>query len=154
PSYAVLLNRADLLVHVGLELEKGWLPPLLSQSRNPAIQTGQPGNLDASTAGIDIKDIGVGLSRTQGDIHPLGNPHYWLPPASALAVAGAIAGRLEQIDPADAKYFAGRFDAFKQKLDAKRKEWEAQAAALKGVKVVTYHKSWGYFTSWLGIVEI
>jgi zinc/manganese transport system substrate-binding protein len=154
PSYAVLLNRADLLVHVGLELEKGWLPPLLSQARNPGIQTGQPGNLDASTAGIAIKDIGAGTSRTQGDIHPLGNPHYWLTPDSALAVAVAIEARLAALDPADAAYFQGRLASFKERLAQKRKQWEALAAPLRGVKVVTYHKSWGYFTGWLGLDEI
>jgi zinc/manganese transport system substrate-binding protein len=154
PSYAVLLNKADLLVHVGLELEKGWLPPLLSQSRNPSIQTGQVGNLDASTSGISVKDIGVGLSRTQGDIHPLGNPHYWLTPDSALAVARAIKDRLARIDPDDAKYFDGRLEAFAKKLEERRKAWEAAAKPLSGVKVVTYHKSWGYFTGWLGMVEI
>jgi zinc/manganese transport system substrate-binding protein len=154
PSYAVLLSRADLLVHVGLELEKGWLPPLLSQARNPGIQTGQPGNLDASTAGINVADIGVGTSRTQGDIHPLGNPHYWLTPDSARAVATAIEGRLAQLDAADAGYFSGRLAAFGKKLDEAKKRWEATAAPLRGVKVVTYHKSWGYITAWLGMVEI
>jgi zinc/manganese transport system substrate-binding protein len=154
PSYAVQLNKADLLVHVGLELEKGWLPPLLSQARNPGIQTGQPGNLDASTAGINIRDIGVGLSRTQGDIHPLGNPHYWLTPDSALAVATAIAARLTALDAGNAAEYQKRLAAFKQKLEGKRKEWEAKAAVLRGVKVVTYHKSWGYFTGWMGLDEI
>jgi zinc/manganese transport system substrate-binding protein len=154
PSYAILLNKADLLVHVGLQLEVGWLPPLLAQSRNPEIQNGQIGNLDASSAGMPIKDVGVGLSRTQGDIHPLGNPHYWLPPDNALAVARAISQRLARLDPGDAAYFADRLAQFEKKLAAKRAEWEAAAKALSGVKVVTYHKSWGYFTSWLGMVEI
>jgi len=154
PSYAMVLNRADLLVHVGLQLEIGWLPPILAQSRNPNIQTGQLGNLDASTAGMRIQDIGVGLSRTQGDIHPLGNPHYWLPPDSALAVATAIESRLAQLDPGDAAYFQGRLGVFRQKLAEKRKQWETEAAPLRGVKVVTYHKSWGYFTTWLGLEEI
>jgi zinc/manganese transport system substrate-binding protein len=154
PSYAIVLNRADLLVHVGLQLEIGWLPPLLAQSRNPAIQTGQPGNLDASTSGLAIQDIGVGLSRTQGDIHPLGNPHYWLPPDDALAVARAIEGRLERLDSDDAAYFRERLAQFERKLADKRKEWEAAAAGLRGMKVVTYHKSWGYLTRWLGIQEI
>jgi zinc/manganese transport system substrate-binding protein len=154
PSYAVLLNRADLLVHVGLQLEIGWLPPLLAQSRNPEIQTGQIGNLDASSAGMSIKDVGVGMSRTQGDIHPLGNPHYWLPPDDALAVARAIEGRLVRLDSGDAKYFEDRLAQFERKLADKRRAWEAAARPLAGVKVVTYHKSWGYLTSWLGLVEM
>src|SRR5262249_51185454 len=125
PSYAILLNKADLLVHVGLQLEVGWLPPLLAQSRNPDIQTGQNGNLDASTAGIPIKDIGVGLSRTQGDIHPLGNPHYWLPPENALAVARAISQRLKRLDAGDAAYFDDRLAQFERRLAEKRAQWEA-----------------------------
>jgi zinc/manganese transport system substrate-binding protein len=154
PSYAVLLNRADLLVYVGLELEKGWLPPLLEQSRNPAIQIGQPGNLDASKSGISIQDVGLGTSRTQGDVHPLGNPHYHLPPENALAVARAIHDRLKALDPADGKAFDDGFANFERKLAAKRKEWEAKAKPLLGVKVVTYHKSWSYFDAWLGLQEI
>jgi zinc/manganese transport system substrate-binding protein len=154
PSYAIILNRADLLVHVGLQLEIGWLPPLLAQSRNPDIQTGQPGNLDASTSGLSIQDIGVGMSRTQGDIHPLGNPHYWLPPDDALAVARAIEARLEKLDAGDAAYYRDRLSQFERKLADRRKAWEAAAAAVAGVKVVTYHKSWGYLTAWLRMVEI
>jgi len=154
PSYAVLLNRADLLILVGLELEKGWLPPLLGQSRNPNIQIGQPGYLDASTSGITLQDVGISASRTQGDVHPLGNPHYHLPPDYALAVARAIHGHLRALDPSDAKTFDERFDAFQTKLAAKRKEWETKAKALVGVKVVTYHKSWSYFDAWLGLKEI
>jgi zinc/manganese transport system substrate-binding protein len=154
PSYAIILNKADLLVHVGLQLEIGWLPPLLAQSRNPDIQTGQPGNLDASSAGMSIQDVGVGMSRTQGDIHPLGNPHYWLPPDDADAVARAIEGRLERLDAADAAYFKDRLAQFEKKLADKRKAWETAAAGLRGVKIVTYHKSWGYLTKWLGLVEI
>jgi zinc/manganese transport system substrate-binding protein len=92
PSLQVLLNRADLLVHVGLELEIGWLPPLLVGSRNPRIQLGTPGNLDAS-AGIPVLDVPTGrVDRSMGDIHPQGNPHYWIPPDNALIVAGEIAG--------------------------------------------------------------
>ncbi len=154
PSYAVLLNRADLLVLVGLQLEVGWLPPLLEQSRNPNIQIGQRGYLDASTSGIAIQDVGVGVSRTQGDVHPLGNPHYHLPPDSALAVARAIHDRLKALDPGDAAYFDDRFAQFGKKLDAKKHEWETKAKALSGVKVVTYHKSWSYFDNWLGLKEI
>lgn len=154
PSYAVLLNRADLLVYVGLELEKGWLPPLLEQSRNPEIQISQPGNLDASKSGIRIQDVGLGVSRTQGDVHPLGNPHYHLPPDDALAVARAIRDRLKALDPGDAKAFDDGLANFERKLAAKRKEWETRAKPLAGVKVVTYHKSWSYFDTWLGLQEI
>ena len=98
PSYAVVLNRAELLVHVGLDLEKGWLPPLMQQARNPKIQLGQPGNLDVASVGITVLDVGAASSRAMGDVHPRGNPHYWLPPANALRAARAIADRLKVID--------------------------------------------------------
>jgi zinc/manganese transport system substrate-binding protein len=152
-SYASILNKADLLVYVGLELEKGWLPPLLSQARNPNIQTGQAGNLDASTAGIDIKEVGQG-NRSQGDIHPVGNPHYWLPPDYASRVAIAIAERLKQIDPNDAAYFDQRVVEFQKQLAVHIAKWAQSGAALRGVKVVTYHKSWTYLLDWLGMVEV
>lgn len=154
PSFAVKLNRADLLVHVGLELEKGWLPPLIAQARNPNIQTGAKGNLDASQAGIALKDVGINASRTEGDVHPLGNPHYHLPPEHALAVAHAIADRLASIDPEHAKAYADRFAAFRSKLEEHRKAWQEKAKPLAGVKVVTYHKSWSYFDDWLGLKEL
>jgi zinc/manganese transport system substrate-binding protein len=154
PSFALLLNRADLLVHVGLELEKGWLPPLLEQSRNPNIQIGQKGNLDASTAGIPLKDVGANASRTLGDVHPLGNPHYHLPPDNALHVARAIKDRLAAIDPANAAYYEQRFAAFQKELEAHKAKWLEKARPLKGVKVVTYHQSWTYFTDFLGLQEI
>ncbi len=154
PSYALTLNRAQLLVHVGLELEKGWLPPLLAQARNPKIQVGQRGNLDASSTGIEVREAAAVVSRAAGDIHPLGNPHYWLMPDAALAVARAIAERLSAIDPDGAKVYAERLTAFTEKLGARRRAWEEAGRALAGVKVVTYHRSWAYLTAWLRLVEI
>jgi zinc/manganese transport system substrate-binding protein len=154
PSYAVTLNRAALLVHVGLELEAGWLPPLLAQSRNPRIQPGQPGNLDASSAGIAVRDTGKVVSRAAGDIHPQGNPHYWLLPDSALAVARAIKERLSSIDPAGAPTYEKNTALFSARIAERRKVWEQAALPLAGLKVVTYHRSWAYLTDWLGMKEI
>jgi zinc/manganese transport system substrate-binding protein len=154
PSYALTLNKADLLVHVGLDLEVGWLPPLLEQSRNPAIQSGKNGNLDASTAGISVRDTGGSTSRAEGDIHPLGNPHYWLPPDNALAVARAITDRLKALDESNASAYEKGYEKLAKKVEDRKKEWSELAAGLKGVKVVTYHKSWSYLTNWLGISEI
>lgn len=153
PSYALTLNKAQLLVYVGLELEKGWLPPLIEQSRNPRIQAGQPGNLDASTAGINVRDVGGG-SRAQGDIHPQGNPHYWLPPENALKIARAIADRLKSIDGGNAGYYDARYADFAKRVAAKQLEWMAKAKAAAGTKVVTYHKSWSYLTGFLGLTEL
>ncbi len=154
PSYALTLNKADLFIHVGLDLEVGWLPPLLEQSRNPDIQTGKNGNLDASSAAISVRDTGGSTSRAEGDIHPLGNPHYWLPPDNALAVARAITDRLKALDEKHAGDYETGYEKLAKKLEERKKEWDELAAGLKGVKVVTYHKSWSYLTSWLGIVEI
>jgi len=154
PSYALTLNKADLLVYVGLDLEKGWLPPLLEQARNKKIQSGQPGHLDASASGLAILDVGAGTSRAQGDIHPLGNPHYWLPPENALRVARAIADRLASIDAGNAEAYEKGYRALAAKVDARQKAWDAQRKLLAGVKVVTYHKSWSYLTGWTGLAEL
>jgi zinc/manganese transport system substrate-binding protein len=154
PSLQILLNRADLLVHVGLELEIGWLPPLVVSCRNPKVQKGQPGDLDAST-GITVLDIPQAkVDRSMGDIHPMGNPHYWIPPDYAQAVAREIAERLKVLDPAGAASYDKNLAAFTTELRARRVKWEAAAAPLRGQKVVTYHKSWTYLSSWLGLVEV
>jgi zinc/manganese transport system substrate-binding protein len=154
PSYALLLNKAELLVYVGLDLEQGWLPPLIQQSRNPKIQAGKPGNLDASSVGIQIRDAGGPTSHALGDIHPKGNPHYWLPPQNARRVARAIADRLKAIDGEHANAYELRFQAFAKRLDAKEKAWALKAKPLAGMGVVTYHKSWSYLTDWLALKEI
>jgi zinc/manganese transport system substrate-binding protein len=154
PSLQVMLNRADLLVHVGLELEIGWLPPLVVSCRNPKIQPGGPGNLDASAA-IPVLDVpATKVDRSMGDIHPSGNPHYWLVPDNAERVAKEIADRLKQLDPAGGATYDKNFNDFHTELARRKAGWEAQAASLKGVPVVTYHKSWSYLSSWLGLVEI
>jgi zinc/manganese transport system substrate-binding protein len=154
PSLVITLNRADLLVHVGLELEIGWLPPLVLGSRNERIQTGMPGNLDASAA-IPVLDVpATKVDRSMGDIHPQGNPHYYIAPPEASIVAHEIAQRLEEIDPAGKATYEKNLAAFEQKLKEKRAQWEAEAAPLRGLKVVTYHKSWSYVSKWLGLQEI
>jgi len=154
PSLVITLNRADLLVHVGLELEIGWLPPLVLGARNAKIQPGQPGNLDASV-GIPILDVPqTKVDRSMGDIHPQGNPHYWVPPGNALIIAREIAERLKAIDPAGAAGYEARLAKFDAELARHRGEWEKRAAALRGTKVVTYHKSWSYVSSWLGLQEV
>jgi zinc/manganese transport system substrate-binding protein len=154
PSLMLVLNRADLLLHVGLELEIGWLPPLVLGSRNPKIQVGEPGNLDCSRA-IPVVDIPTTkVDRSMGDIHPQGNPHYWLPPANARIVAREIAQRLMQLDPEGRAGYEKNLASFNARVDAKEKEWAPEVAKLKGVKVATYHKSWSYVSHWLGMEEI
>jgi zinc/manganese transport system substrate-binding protein len=154
PSLMLVLNRADLLLHVGLELEIGWLPPLVLGSRNPKIQTGELGNLDCSRA-IPVLDIPTTkVDRSMGDIHPQGNPHYWLPPGNAKIIAREIAQRLGQIDPDGRAVYEKNLAAFNDRVDAKLKEWAPRVAKLKGAKIATYHKSWSYVSQWLGMEEV
>ncbi len=154
PSLLIPLSRADLLVYAGLDLEIGWLPPLVQGCRNARIQLGSKGNLDASTA-ISVLDVPAGrVDRAQGDIHPRGNPHDWIPPVNALKVAKEIATRLRAIDPAHGSDYDANLRELAAALKAKAPEWERQAAQLRGMKVVTYHKSWTYVSAWLGLREI
>jgi len=154
PNLLVPLSKADLLVYAGLDLEIGWLPPLVVGSRNARIQAGAKGNLDASTA-IDVLDVPAGkVDRAQGDIHPRGNPHYWLPPVNALKVAKEIAARLKELDPGHGADYDGNLQKLGALLKAKSADWSRKAAVLRGLKVVPYHKSWTYVSDWLGLREI
>jgi len=154
PSLVIDLNRADLLVHVGLELEIGWLPPLVLGSRNEKITLGQPGNLDASSQ-IPVLDVPTTkVDRSMGDIHPQGNPHYWVAPDNAVIVAREIAARLEQIDGSGAAAYRANLKRFEEEVGKRRAEWEKRAAPMRGTKVVTYHKSWSYVSKWLGLTEV
>jgi zinc/manganese transport system substrate-binding protein len=156
PSLVLTLNRADALVYVGLDLEIGWLPPLVQQSRNEHIQRGQVGNIDASTAikVEDVPNIPADQLRALGDIHPLGNPHYWIPPKNARGIARLLAQRFAEIDAPGTAAYQAALAAFEHRLDAKEKEWAKVAAPLRGAKVVTYHKSWSYLAGWLGMQEV
>jgi zinc/manganese transport system substrate-binding protein len=151
PSFLLILRNADLLVTVGLDLEIGWLPPLITQSGNPKIQVGANGYLDASNfAEILEKPTGI-VSRAQGDVHPLGNPHYWLDPDNGRRIARGIASKLAELDPDDATTFQSRFQDFDKRLSAAEKNWEAQMAPYRGRKVVSYHKSFPNFAKHFGI---
>src|SRR6476660_5966707 len=138
PSLVLALNRADALVYVGLDLEIGWLPPLVQQSRNGRIQRGQPGNIDASASirPEDVPTVPSDQLRALGDIHPLGNPHYWIPPKNARAIARLLAERFTALDPGGAAIYKAELARFEAKLTAKEKEWEAAAAPLKGTRIV------------------
>jgi zinc/manganese transport system substrate-binding protein len=156
PSLVLALNRADVLVYVGLDLEIGWLPPLVQQARNARIQRGQPGNIDASSSirPEDVPNVPSDQLRALGDVHPLGNPHYWIPPKNARAIARLLAERFTALDAGGAATYKGELARFEARLSAKEKEWEAAAAPLRGTKIVTYHKSWSYLARWLGLQEI
>lgn len=156
PSLILTLNRADALIYVGLDLESGWLPPLVQQSRNPKIQIGQPGNVNGSTAIAveDVPNVPADQLRALGDVHPLGNPHYWLPPDNARALVELMAARFSELDPDGASAYQARTKDFEARLAKKAAEWRARAGKLRGQKVVTYHKSWGYLIHWLGLDEV
>jgi ABC-type Zn uptake system ZnuABC Zn-binding protein ZnuA len=151
PSFLLLLRNADLLEVIGLELEIGWLPPLLDQSRNPRIQVGSKGYLDVSN-GVEILDRPTAsVNRSMGDVHPMGNPHFWLDPANAVRIAIQIEQRLAELRPADAPYFAQRLNAFKIKINDANKRWLAEMAPYRGAKIVTYHNSWPNFAKHFGL---
>jgi ABC-type Zn uptake system ZnuABC Zn-binding protein ZnuA len=145
PSFLLRLRNADLLIAVGLELEIGWLPPLVTQSGNPRIQSGGNGYLDASQF-AEILEIPTGqITRAMGDVHPMGNPHYWLDPDNGRRIAKGIADKLAQMDPGDASYFQQRFQDFDKRLRAAEQNWDAMMRPYAGRKVVTYHNSWPNF---------
>jgi zinc/manganese transport system substrate-binding protein len=151
PSFVFKLHAADLLIVVGRELEIGWLPPLITQARNPKIQPGADGYLDASLT-ARILEIPTGqITRAMGDVHPAGNPHYWLDPDNGKRIAKAIEKKLSVRDSAGAASYAQREEDFERRLTAADKRWQAQMAPYKGLKVVTYHRSWPNFADHFGL---
>jgi zinc/manganese transport system substrate-binding protein len=153
PMLAVKLRRADLLVDVGLDLEIGWLPPLVNQSRNGDIQPGGKRRLTAASA-VAVLDVPTGaVSRAQGDLHPGGNPHFLTDPRRAEKVAGAIADRLSALDAGNAAYYAQRLQDFRKRLAADAARWQGELAPVKGRKLFTRHRTLTYFLDWSGLVS-
>ena len=151
PSFLLKLKQADLLVVVGLQLEIGWLPPLITQSGNPRIQTGGTGYLDASQF-ADILDVPTGpVTRAMGDVHPLGNPHYWLDPNNGRRIAKGIANKLAEMDPPNAATYQQRFQDFDKRLSAAQQKWDTEMKPFRGRKVVTYHNSLPNFAHHFGL---
>jgi ABC-type Zn uptake system ZnuABC Zn-binding protein ZnuA len=151
PSFLLKLQKADLLAVVGLQLEIGWLPPLQTQSRNGKIQVGGKGYLDMSQF-CQILEIPTGqVTRAMGDVHPLGNPHYWLNPDNGRRIAKAYVAKFSEMDPGNAAYFQQNYDDFDKRLTVAEKGWEAKIAPYKGRKVVTYHRSWPNFCERFGL---
>ena len=154
PSFILALNRAQLYVAVGRELEIGWLPPLLTSSRNARIQPGAPGYLDASL-NVRILEMATGqITRAMGDVHPLGNPHYWLEPGNGRLIAQAVRDKLGELAPADRAYVGQRYDDFSARLGAAEKRWDGVMAPYKGTRLVTYHRSWPNFMERFGLQVI
>jgi zinc/manganese transport system substrate-binding protein len=151
PSYLLKLRDADLLVAVGLELEVGWLPALIKDSRNSKIISGQ-GYLDASQ-GVQVLEKPTGqITRAEGDVHPFGNPHYWLDPENGKIIARNIAEKLSQLDPANSEFYQINLDDFQRRIDEKLKEWQKLMEPFQGAEVITYHRTRGYFANRFGLV--
>jgi ABC-type Zn uptake system ZnuABC Zn-binding protein ZnuA len=154
PSFILAVNRADLYIAVGRDLEIGWLPPLVTSSRNARVQAGGRGYLDASL-NVRILEIPTGqITRAMGDVHPFGNPHYWLEPGNGRLIAQAIRNRLTELSPTDKAYFSQRYGNFDERLAAAEKRWDATMAPYRGTKVVTYHRSWPNFMERFGLEVI
>ena len=154
PSFILAVSRADVLIVVGREMEIGWLPPLLSSSRNAKIQPGAKGYLDPSV-NVRILEIPTAqITRAMGDVHPFGNPHYWLEPGNGRKIAQAIRDKLSENSPANTAYFAQRYTDFDMRLAAAEKRWDATMAPYKGTKLVTYHRSWPNFMERFGLEVI
>lgn len=150
PNLALALNKADLLVAIGLDLELGWLPTLQIGARNSKILAGHPGYLDASQF-VKVLDVPkVKVDRSHGDIHPGGNPHYLHDPRMAAAVARGLQARMAQLDPPNAATYQANLEAFLTELEAARAGWEKRLAKLRGVPVISYHKTLAYLGDWLG----
>ena len=150
PSYIISLTKANLFVTVGLDLETGWSPQLLSSSRNTKIQKGAAGYVDASE-GVNLLQVPTAANRAEGDIHIYGNPHYWLDPINGKTIARNIANGLERVDPANKSFYEANLLAFNNKIDVKLKEWQSKMAPFKGSKIIAYHNEWVYFETRFGL---
>lgn len=153
PSLILDLNRADAICVMGLDYEVGWLPVLLQGARNAALQKGAPGYIDTSTM-ITPLDVPRGpIDRSMGDIHPGGNPHFTLDPRNGVRIARGLALRFAAIDPAGKATYQKNAEAFAHRLEGKIADWERLLAPFRGAPVVTYHRSFVYLLTWLGLVE-
>jgi len=150
PSYIISLSNADLFVTVGLDLETGWSPQLLSSSRNTKIQKGSPGYVDASE-GVALLQVPTSANRAEGDIHIFGNPHYWLDPMNGKIIAKNIADGLERVDPSNRSTYEANLQTFNKNIDSKMKEWQAKMEAFRGSKIIAYHNEWVYFETRFGL---
>jgi len=153
PSLIARARGADLMVCTGAELEIGWVPLLQSQSGNAKIQAGRPGYFEAATA-VTLIDKPERIDRSMGDVHAAGNPHIHLDPRNIAAVAAALGSRMASLDPGEAAYYRERQKAFLERWAQASARWEKQAAPLKGMPLVVYHKDLSYLIGWLGMSEV
>ena len=151
PSFVLQLRDADVWAFVGLDLEIGWMPLLLNGARNSKVRQGGSGYVDVSSA-IPLLDVPQGkVDRGQGDVHPLGNPHYWLDPENGKRIAHLFSTRFAALDPAGAAQYAANEKAFAGRIDAASREWAADLAVIRGKPVVAWHTSWRYFAEYTGM---
>src|SRR5881398_3582086 len=150
PSFVVALRNADVLIDGGAELELGWLPPLLQNARNPKIEVGKPGRVQASQ-GVRLMNVPANVTRAAGDVHALGNPHFVVDPIIAKTVALHIAQSFSALDPANAAFYQANYKKFEATINAKLQEWGAAMSPFKGQQVVAYHDSWPYFAHRFGV---
>ena len=151
PSFIVKMTKADMFVTIGLDLETGWVPPLLNSARNPQIMNGSAGYVDASH-NIPLLDVPSSVGREQGDIHVFGNPHYWLDPANGKIIARNIYDALVRLSPQNAESFSANLKLFEAELDARIQEWREQMAPYRGQNLIAYHNQWPYLEAALGVV--
>ena len=154
PNLVLELNRADLLLAVGLQLETGWLPVLVTSARNPKIQVGAAGYLECAQLVKLLEIPKQAVDRSMGDIHPGGNPHYLYDPRAGAAVARGIAAKMSELDPANAAAYQSNLAAFLKRLDAARTGWEKRLASARGTPILGYHRTLVYLADWLGLVEV
>jgi zinc/manganese transport system substrate-binding protein len=153
PSLIAQMRRADLVVCTGADLEVGWLPVLLRQGGNAKVQPGQDGFFEAASA-VQLLEVPTSVDRSMGDVHPFGNPHIQLDPNNIGKVAAALATRMEKLDGADADLFRQRSADFVSRWEKAVAKWSQDGAALKGMQIVTHHRSYVYLDHWLGLEEI
>lgn len=144
PSYLVKLNRADVLIEGGAELESGYLPTLLQGARNKKILPGGAGYCSCAE-GVSLLEIPTELDRSKGDIHARGNPHYLSDPANAIIVADHIAAIFCKVDPQNCQVYKTNAEKFDKALAAKIEEWSAALKPFAGKSFASYHNSWPYF---------
>jgi zinc/manganese transport system substrate-binding protein len=153
PSLVARMRSADLVICTGADLEIGWLPILLQTAGNKKVQPGQPGFMFASDL-VARLEIPTRLDRAQGDVHPGGNPHVQLDPRNIAKIATAVTQRLQQLDPSNAAYYETRGKDFRARWQQATARWEKDAAPLKGMRIVPYHRDTVYLIHWLGLVEV
>lgn len=153
PSLIAQVRRADLVICSGAQLEIGWLPALLQKANNPRVLPGAVGYMEASSFVLRVGTT-ADVDRSQGDIHPMGNPHIQTDPRNIAAVATALADRMSRIDPVNSSAYESNLKLFQEKWRTALERWEARATTLRGKRIITHHKSWVYLERWLGLEEV